>query len=251
MSYTALEFASSFSSEQCPEGIVAIAENTLRYFDFHTLPINFRILALEKLGAVFNQVSYPLKYTPRKHVVHKQSGNFIFIETEHAAFTEKAKRKRREELAEEIENLAKDADEKAIASEMADSIRNYAPDETVFGAPRAQVGKWASAVRMISARNGETLCHYELPEGEAAFSISLVQFRSQHDAVFVLVGCAIDLQLRPRVCNAGCIYTFLLTQNGARFEFIHRTLTDEVSDSRPQLFLTFIRLYFTRSLKKG
>ena len=32
-----------FSSEQCPEGIVAIAGNTLR------------ILALEKLGAIFNQ----------------------------------------------------------------------------------------------------------------------------------------------------------------------------------------------------
>ena len=31
------------SSEQCPEGIVAIAGNTLR------------ILALEKLGAIFNQ----------------------------------------------------------------------------------------------------------------------------------------------------------------------------------------------------
>lgn len=31
LSYAALEFAAGFSSEQCPEGIVAIAENTLRY----------------------------------------------------------------------------------------------------------------------------------------------------------------------------------------------------------------------------
>ena len=45
LSYELLEYASGFSSEQCPEGIVAIAANTLR------------ILALEKLGAVFNQVS--------------------------------------------------------------------------------------------------------------------------------------------------------------------------------------------------
>lgn len=44
LSYESLEFASGFSSEQCPEGIVAISTNTLR------------ILALEKLGAVFNQV---------------------------------------------------------------------------------------------------------------------------------------------------------------------------------------------------
>ena len=45
LSYELLEYASGFASEQCPEGIVAIAANTLR------------ILALEKLGTVFNQVS--------------------------------------------------------------------------------------------------------------------------------------------------------------------------------------------------
>ena len=44
LSYESLEYAAGFSSEQCPEGIVAISTNTLR------------ILALEKLGAVFNQV---------------------------------------------------------------------------------------------------------------------------------------------------------------------------------------------------
>jgi splicing factor 3B subunit 3 len=82
-----LEYASSFSSEQCFEGIVAITENALR------------ILALEKLGAVFNEVHYGLKYTPRRFVCHKPSGNMIIIETDHGAFTEKAKRRRREESA--------------------------------------------------------------------------------------------------------------------------------------------------------
>lgn len=49
LSYESLEYAAGFSSEQCPEGIVAISTNTLR------------ILALEKLGAVFNQVRlFPL-----------------------------------------------------------------------------------------------------------------------------------------------------------------------------------------------
>lgn len=48
LSYEMLEYASGFSSEQCPEGIVAISTNTLR------------ILALEKLGAIFNQVYFEL-----------------------------------------------------------------------------------------------------------------------------------------------------------------------------------------------
>ena len=34
-----------------------------------------RILALEKLGAVFNQVAYNLDFTPRKFVVHPESGD--------------------------------------------------------------------------------------------------------------------------------------------------------------------------------
>uniref|UniRef100_A0A915DNA4 Splicing factor 3b subunit 3 n=1 Tax=Ditylenchus dipsaci TaxID=166011 RepID=A0A915DNA4_9BILA len=216
LSYTALEYASSFSSEQCNEGIVAIAEHTLR------------ILALEKLGTVFNQIIYPLKYTPRRFVVHPQSQNLIIIETDHASFTEKAKRRRRDELAEEIIELANDPEEKTLATEMAQSIRNYEPDEAIFGAPRAQNGKWASAVRMINAKAGQTLCHYELPEGEAAFSVELVQFRSQHDSVFVLVGCAVELEMKPYKAKGGCIYTFLLTNGGNRFEFIHRTAVDGV-----------------------
>ena len=40
LSYETLEYASSFASEQCPEGLVAIAQNTLR------------ILAIERLGEV-------------------------------------------------------------------------------------------------------------------------------------------------------------------------------------------------------
>ncbi len=43
MSYETLEYASSFCSEQCPEGFVCVAGNTLR------------ILTLERLGEVFNQ----------------------------------------------------------------------------------------------------------------------------------------------------------------------------------------------------
>jgi splicing factor 3B subunit 3 len=46
LSYELLEYASGFFFFFCPEGIVAISTITLR------------ILALEKLGAVFNQVMF-------------------------------------------------------------------------------------------------------------------------------------------------------------------------------------------------
>lgn len=59
-------------------------------------------MALEKLGNVFNQITYPLKYTPRRFVMHPQSQYLLLIETDHSAFTENAKRRRRNELADVI-----------------------------------------------------------------------------------------------------------------------------------------------------
>lgn len=61
-----------------------------------------RILALEKLGAVFNQVAFPLQYTPRKFVIHPESNNLIIIETDHNAYTEATKAQRKQQMAEVI-----------------------------------------------------------------------------------------------------------------------------------------------------
>lgn len=70
-------------SEQCTEGIVAISSNTLR------------ILALEKLGAVFNQTFQQLDYTPRKFVINSDNNHIIVLETDHNAYTEEMKKQRR------------------------------------------------------------------------------------------------------------------------------------------------------------
>ena len=54
LSYETLDHASAFASDQCPEGIVAVANNTLR------------IIMVERLGEAFNSTTVPLQYTPRK-----------------------------------------------------------------------------------------------------------------------------------------------------------------------------------------
>ena len=53
--------------------------------------IIYRILALKKLGVVFNQVSTLLWYTPHKFVIHPPSSKLFVIETDHNAFTEATK----------------------------------------------------------------------------------------------------------------------------------------------------------------
>lgn len=58
-----------------------------------------RILALEKLGAVFNQVAWPLQFTPRKFVIHPETNNLVIIETDHNAYTDETKQQRKQQMA--------------------------------------------------------------------------------------------------------------------------------------------------------
>lgn len=65
----------------------------------------FRILALEKLGAVFNQASTPLTYTPRKFVISQDTNSLVIIETDHNAYTEETTQQRKQQMAEEMVSL--------------------------------------------------------------------------------------------------------------------------------------------------
>lgn len=61
-----------------------------------------RILALEKLGAVFNQQSTSLTYTPRKFVISQEANSLIIIETDHNAYTAETTQQRKQQMAEEM-----------------------------------------------------------------------------------------------------------------------------------------------------
>ena len=75
----------------------------------------------------------------------------------------------------DVMRLATTDEERQTAEEVAQSLLNYEFDETTLGAPLNHAGTWASAVRMINARDGTTLCNYELPEGEAAFRFAIAK----------------------------------------------------------------------------
>ena len=215
LSYEMLEYASGFSSEQCPEGIVAISSNTLR------------ILSLEKLGAVFNQQSWPLDYTPRKFIIHPESGNLVIIETDHNAFTASTKKIRRQQMAEGmVENAAPDEEEKA--AEIAASFLSEDFPETIFGSPKAGIGQWASVIRILDPISGTTYHKIELDQNEAAISIALVKFSQYGDVPYLLIGVAKDLQLNPRQSNGGTIHTYQIQEEGRRLELMHVTPVEEV-----------------------
>ncbi|CAL1266321.1 unnamed protein product [Larinioides sclopetarius] len=215
LSYETLEYASGFSSEQCPEGIVAISLNTLR------------ILALEKLGAVFNQVATNLEYTPRKFIIHPESSNLIIIETDHNAYTEKTKGIRKRQMAEEMVEAAGE-EEQELAADMAAQFLSENLPENVFGSPKGGSGMWASVIRILDPIEGKTIFKIPLEQNEAALSISLVKFASHGDEQYLLVGLVKDLQLGVRHCNGGLIHTYKVLNEGRKLELVHMTPVEEM-----------------------
>ncbi|XP_066156832.1 splicing factor 3B subunit 3 [Euwallacea fornicatus] len=216
LSYESLEYASGFSSEQCPEGIVAISTNKLR------------ILALEKLGAVFNQISFPLEYTPRKFIIHPETNNLIILETEHNAYTEETKKQRRLQMAEEMKEAAGE-EEQELAREMAEAFLNEDLPENVFSAPKAGHGMWASQLKIMDPISGNLYKILKFEQNEAAMSLTLVKFHGQPEHQwFLVIGVAKDFQLNPRICTQGFLDTYRVDVMCRELEFIHRTLVDEV-----------------------
>lgn len=62
-----------FSSEQCPEGFVAVVKNTLR------------ILSVDNVGEAFNQSISRLRYTPRRLLIHPDFRTLIVAESDYQA----------------------------------------------------------------------------------------------------------------------------------------------------------------------
>lgn len=70
LSCEAFDYATSFSSTQVQEGIVAISGSTLR------------VLSLDRLGDIYNQQSHNQPASPRKFVIHPESGNIVALLTD-------------------------------------------------------------------------------------------------------------------------------------------------------------------------
>ncbi|KAJ6220955.1 hypothetical protein RDWZM_006767 [Blomia tropicalis] len=209
-----LEYASGFSSEQCPEGIVAILSNTLR------------ILSLENLGNVFNQRSYPLEYTPRRFVIHPETGYIVLIESDHNAYTLKSKIEKKQCIANEMMETAAQED-KVEVSELANAFLNENLPETIFGAPKAGPNTWASLIRVLNPKNGQTLHRIELEQGDAAISLELCQFNIDQGQ-YVLVGVAKNYRIIDRYHNGCEVYAYKFDSDLEHLVLAHRTTVEDI-----------------------
>ncbi|KAK9916752.1 hypothetical protein WJX75_006568 [Coccomyxa subellipsoidea] len=203
LSYEALDYASGFASDQCPEGFCAVSKSMLR------------ILTLERLGEAFNQQVTRLRYTPRKFVVHPESNMLIVAEADHAAVPLAERRATEDGM--ETDNALTDGIE---------FDEERAAEEEQHGAPKNSAGRWASCVRVLDPTSLQTSSVLELDGNEAAVSLCLVRFTSWPEEGLVLaVGTVQGLAFYPRTADEGYIRLYRFKDNGRQLELIHKTPT--------------------------
>eukprot|EP00960_Hanusia_phi_P037491 752990-Hanusia_phi.AAC.6 len=207
LSYETLEYASGFASEQCPEGFVCVAANTLR------------ILTVERLGEVFNQHSMKLSFTPRKSALLKDSGCFVVLETDHNSDMEKAKEARCD-VAEDEEEENENKLPHSIYGEQGATffIADIRPQ-------RAGEAKWASRVRVIDPTERETKQIIELDPNEAALSVCVATFHDRKGHTFLCFGTAVGHKVGSRT-GSGFLHTYSVV--GSQLTFVHKTPIDGV-----------------------
>ncbi|KAL2505994.1 Cleavage and polyadenylation specificity factor (CPSF) A subunit protein [Abeliophyllum distichum] len=190
LSYETLEYAASFSSDQCAEGVVAVAGDALRVF------------TIERLGETFNETAIPLRAEERE-AAKKEC-------FEAAGMGENGN-------AEQMENGGDDED------------NNDPLSDEQYGYPKAESGRWVSCIRVLDPRSTETTCLLELQDNEAAFSICTVNFHDKEYGTLLAVGTAKGLQFWPkRSFEAGYIHIYRFKEDGRVLELLHKTQVEGV-----------------------
>jgi len=220
MSYDKLEFACSFSSEQCPEGFAAIADNELR------------IVSCDRLGEIFNQTVMPLSYTPRRFVplpspllapeqaLHQENEAIMLaiLEADHNAYNEETKR--------EIRAALKKIKLTARAEDANEDEQDDLP-ESQIGTFKAGEGKWGSCIRIVDPARQHTVSKLDLDVDEAAICVTVCYFNQLSNQPCLVVGTAYNMTLHPRHAPRATIKTYIYDER-YNLQLIHSTPIDDV-----------------------
>ncbi|KAB2596056.1 splicing factor 3B subunit 3-like [Pyrus ussuriensis x Pyrus communis] len=215
LSYETLEYAASFSSDQCSEGVVSVAGNALRVF------------TIERLGETFNETVIPLRYTPRKFIVQLKRKLLVIIESDQGAFTAEEREAAKKECFEAV-GLGENGNGNVEQMENGGDEEDPLSDEH-YGYPKAESDKWVSCIRVLDPKTATTTCLLELQDSEAAFSICTVNFHDKEYGTLLAVGTAKGLQFWPKKSvTAGYIHIYRFIDDGKSLELLHKTQVDGV-----------------------
>jgi splicing factor 3B subunit 3 len=197
-----LEYASSFISEQCPEGIICISGNSLH------------ILTVEQLSNEFNTQNVPLERTPRRFVYVPTSSSFVIVEYDHNP-----------------EILSKEQIEKKNQFKFEEDKEEEEEDEeqnnrkNMISAPRKGKGNYDCLLRVLNPLTGQTTQRIALADNEIALSITALAFFSHPNFTYVIAGVVKDYDLKTRSYQSANLDTYFVDHEG-KLIFVHRTPLD-------------------------
>lgn len=206
LSYDPLSHSSAFSSERCPEGIVAISDNTLRIF------------SVANLGEQFTQKVIRTRYTPCKFQLHPETNYLLVLEKDHAAYNYS------ELQAKKAEVFAITKDETYLKTDW-HKLGSY---------PRSDKDKFASCIRIVNPHTMETLSVHEFENNETVFSIYISHGVSGQAGqvapgeCLLFCGVGLEAKLSPRGCSMGMIKTYRFSKDGRSLELLHNTPCEDI-----------------------
>lgn len=195
LQYEAVETAASFSSDKCPEGIVATHGPTLRVF------------TVERLDQKLRSDIHPLDYTPRKFIKHPSETLFYMLESDHHVMS---------------------ANNRTQAMEGKQNGDAVELDPRQFGNPWGPAGSWASCIRIFDPIEQVTVAKIELDDDEGAFSIATVNFKARNNELFLAIGTAKGARHLPKRSKQAYFLLYRFTDSGRNLEFVHRTETSDI-----------------------
>lgn len=217
-----LDAVAPFTSDQCPEGFVAVARSALR------------VLTIDRLGTFFNQRRLRLRYTPRKIAIHEDYNVVITIESDAQAIPLKERNRKSSESAngvagEEAMEIDDTEGDKGLSTRDTSKDGPEANEETAekeeqLGSLQGHPGQWGSCVRVIDPSNLKTTHCIEMDNGDAAISMAIVPFdASPQGGALVCIGTVKKLQFNPRVDEGGSIRVYKMTADGKKLDLVHIT----------------------------
>ena len=200
--YSGLDHAWSFNAELCPEGLIGIAEGTLRIF---TIP---------QLGTRMKEDSVPLPYTPRRIADHPaNNGLFYIVSADHRVLSPSTVQQRKAALGRQLE----EAEEAALHLPAAD-----------FGHLRAEAGQWGSSITVVDATTSSVAFQLELAGNEAALTAAVVPFSAHPHELFLVVGSTVDAHVVPRASKVSYLSTYRIAPDGRSLALVHKTEVEEI-----------------------
>ena len=146
--FDALDYASGFSAELCPDGVIAITDNVLRIF---TLP---------KIDVKVQQTSIPLSYTPRKIATHPSNSYLYLVEADHRVLSPSAQLAKLSTIVGRLALTRASTDSASQHSSQLNAEVLELPIEQ-FGRPKADAGNWASCISIYDVTQSPEVSVYE------------------------------------------------------------------------------------------